>query len=171
MELHAINALVGLLLLVGMALSLGDINTVRQKTRAEARSVGAHEVLRALWKHMQSLGNPDLQIVEYAGLGAADKVIADVPCKLYAVFVAKPAGSTTDSWLKGSDHVSAAAANGDLVVKMRGTAGGGKSHCLVFPDGLQLPAGLTLGAHTTVNGNTKSNAADAPTGFAIIGAL
>jgi len=154
-----------------MALALTDINTVRQKTRAEARSVGAHEALRSLWKHMQSLGNPDLQLVEFAGLGSADKVVADAACKLYALYVAKPKGSTTDSWLKGSNHATTAAANGDIVAYLRGTAGGGRSYCLVFHDGLPLGTGLTVGAHTTVNGNTKSNVADAGTGFAIIGAL
>lgn len=156
---------------LGMALSLGDINAVFRRARGDSRAVGVAEALRSLSKHMQQLGNPDLQLVEFSGLDSADKVIADVGCKLFALYIKKPAGSTTDAWLKGSNHASAAAANGDIVVYLRGTSGGGKAYCPVFHDGLLLGTGLTLGAHTTVNGSTDSAAADAPTGFAIIGAL
>ncbi len=153
-----------------MALTLVGINVAKELARGESRKPGVHESLRSLWKHMQQLGNPDLQLVFFSGLGAADKVIADVACKLFALYAIKPAASTVDSWLKGSDHATVAAANGDVVAKMIGTGGGGRAYCPVFHDGLKLGTGLTLGAHTTVNGNTKSNAADAPTGFAIVGA-
>lgn len=157
-------------LFVGMALSLGDINAVTRRARGDSRSVGVAQALRGLFAHMQNLGNPDLQMVEYSGLGTADKVVADVGCKLYALYVKKPLASTTNAWLKGSNHATVAAANGDVVVFLVGTSGGGRSYCPVFHDGLPLGTGLTLGCHTTVNGNTKSAAADAATGFAIIGA-
>lgn len=153
-----------------MALTLQGINLVKDQARGESRKVGPNESLRSLWKHMQQLGNPDLQIVFFSGLNAADKVIADVPCKLYAILMVKPTASTVDAWLKGSDHATVAAANGDYVTKLVGTSGGGRSYCAVFHDGLPLATGLTLGCHTTVNGNTKSAAADAATGFAIVGA-
>lgn len=156
---------------VGMALSLGDINAVFRRARGDSRAVGVAEALRSLSKHMQVLGNPDLQLVEYSGLQSADAVIANVGCKLFALYMKKPAGSTVDSWLKGSNHATIAAANGDIVAYLRGTSGGGRQYCPVFHDGLPLGTGLTLGAHTTVNGNSKSLVADAPTGFAIIGAL
>lgn len=161
-------SLVGLCL--GMALSLGDINQVKEQARGEARKPGVSAALRSLFTYMQQIGNPDLQIVFFSGLNAADKVIADVGCKLYALFMLKPTASTTDAWLKGSNHATTAAANGDVVAYLRGTSGGGRSYCPCFHDGLPLATGLTLGSHTTVNGNTKSAAADAPTGFAIIGA-
>lgn len=154
-----------------MALVLTDIFTVKERARYESRSPGVAESLRALFKHLNQIGNPDLKLVEYSGLGAADAVISDSACKLYAIFAKKPTASTTDSWLKGSNHATVAAANGDFVAYLRGTSGGGRSYCPCFMDGLPLGTGLTLGAHTTVNGNTKSNAADAPTGFAIVGAL
>lgn len=156
---------------VGMALSVGDINAVFRRARGDSRAVGTAEALRSLSKHMQSLGNPDLQLVEFSGLQTNDKVVADVACNLYALYMKKPTGSTVDSWLKGSNHATVAAANGDVVVYLRGTSGGGRSYCPIFHDGLLLGTGLTLGAHTTVNGNSKSLVADAPTGFAIIGAL
>lgn len=153
-----------------MALSLTDPNTAFRKARGTARSAGVQEALRALSAHINTLGNPDLQLVEFSGLNAADKVIADAACVLFALYCKKPTASTTDAWLKGSNHATTAAANGDVVVYLRGTSGGGREYCPIFGDGLTLGTGLTLGSHTTVNGNTKSASADAPTGFAIIGA-
>lgn len=151
-----------------MALTVEDVNLVSQKALAESRSAGSQEALRALFAHFNTRKNPDLQLVPYSGLNAADKVIADVACKVYCVFIKKPAASATDAWLKGSDHATVAAANGDFVAKML-AAGAGDEHCAIFPDGLRMGTGFTLGSHTTVNGNTKSNVADAPTGFCIVG--
>lgn len=153
-----------------MALSLEGINLVKRRARGDTRAVGVAESLRSLWKHMENLGNPDLQLVVISGLETADKVIADAACKLYALYLKKPTASTVDSWAKGSNHATVAAANGDVVVYLRGTSGGGRSYMPVFHDGLPLATGLTVGAHTTVNANGKSLVADAPTGFAIVGA-
>jgi hypothetical protein len=153
-----------------MALTLERINDVKQRCRMDTRKPGAVEALRALWKHMEQLGNKDLQFVPLDYTGGSDQVIADVACKLYALFLVKPAASTTDAWIKVSDHATTAAANGDVVVKMLGTGGGGQTHAVVFPDGLMLGTGATTASHTTVNGNTDSAAADSCSGFAIIGA-
>jgi hypothetical protein len=161
--------------LIGMALSLADINTAVRKLRGSARGAGTQEVSRALIAHFNTLGNPDVQFVAYSGLQSADAVIANAACVLYCLFGKKPSGSTVDSWLKGSDHATVAAANGDIVAKFKGTDSnsaslGNREYLITFADGLVLGTGLTLGAHTTVNGNSKSLVADAPTGFAIIGA-
>jgi hypothetical protein len=154
----------------GMALTLEGINRVKERTRWDVRKPGAAETLRALWKHMQALGNPDLQFIAYSGLNAADKVIADVACLVYAIYIEKPSTSVTDAWLKGSDHATVAAANGDFVAKLLGTAAAAaKRYAVIFSDGLNMGTGFTLGSHTTVNGNTKSNVADAPTGFVVVG--
>lgn len=153
-----------------MALSLENILQVKRRTRWETRKPGASESLRALFKHMESLGNPDLQLVALDFTANADIVVADVACKLYALYLKKPSGSTTDAWVKGSDHATVAAANGDVVAKMIGTGGGGQEHCIIYPDGLKLGTGLTMASHTTVSGNTDSNDADSCAGFAIIGA-
>lgn len=156
--------------LVFGVLTLGDINAVFRRARADSRSVGVAEALRSLSKHMQALGNPDLQLVEFSGLNAADKVIANVPCKLFALYMKKPTASTVNAWLKGSDHATVTAVSGDIATFLVGTSGGGRSYCPIWHDGLPLAIGLTLGSHTTVLAGTKSAAADAPTGFAIIGA-
>lgn len=155
---------------LGMALSLGDINAVMRRARGDSRKVGVAEALRSLVQHMHNIGNPDLQLVEFSGLASADKVIADAACKVYAIFIAKPTASTVNAWLKGSDHATVAAAAGDFSARLVGTSGGGRQYCPIFHDGLPMGTGFTMGCHTTVNGNTKSQAADAATGFVIIGA-
>jgi len=166
-----VAALAGLTLTIGFGvLTLEGIRNVVDRTRADTRKPGVAESLRSLWQHMQQLGNLDLQFVSWGATNAADKVVADVACKLYALFLAKPSASTVDAWFKGSNHATVTAANGDVTVFFVGTSGGGRQYCPVFHDGLPLGTGLTVQTHTTVNGNTKSNAADSVTGFAIVGA-
>jgi hypothetical protein len=80
-----------------------------------------------------------------------------------------------DAWLKGSDNATTAAAAPDIAFKLKGQGVssqslGNREYCALFGDGLPFGTGLTLGSHTTNNGNTKSAVADAPTGFAIIAA-
>lgn len=167
----AVSVMLSIGLVFGMALTLEGIQLVKERCRIEARrNPAVADGLRAFFKAMQALGNLDLQFVPISGLETADKVLADVPCKLYGLFFQKPAASTVDSWLKVSDHATVAAANGDVTAKLRGTSGGNRSYFMNFGDGLPLPTGATAGAHTTVNANGKSLVADAPTGFAIVGA-
>jgi hypothetical protein len=153
-----------------MALTLENINLVKQRCRPDLRKPGVGEALRALFHHMEQLGNPDLQYVSLDFTANADIVVANVACKLYGLCLKKPAASTTNAWVKGSDHATAAAANGDVVVKMVGTGGGGQEHFVPFLDGLKLGTGLTMASHTAVDGDTDSADADACIGFAIIGA-
>ena len=153
-----------------MALTLERINDVKQRCRMDSRKPGVVETLRALWKHMEQLGNLDLQFVALDYTAGADQVIADVACKLYAWYFLKPSASTTDAWIKISNHATVAAAAGDIVIPLVGTGGGGAVHCLVFPDGLKISTGLTTAQHTSLAGSTDSSAGDACGGFAIIGA-
>lgn len=151
-----------------MAFTAEGINKVKERTRWENRRYpGVTESLRALWAHFVNIGNPDAQFVAYSGLETADAVICAGACTLRALFIKKPSTSTVASWLKGSNHATVAAANGDIVV-IQPAAMTVFETCPIFADGIPLTTGLTLGAHTTVNGNTKSLVADAPTGFAII---
>lgn len=152
-----------------MALSTEGINLVRQRTFPDIKQRHIAEQLKTLFNHFNVLNNPDVQLVAISGLETADKVVADVACKLYAVYTKKPSASVVDAWLKGSDHATAAAVAGDVVVKLLGAGGGGKEHLLTFPSGLLLATGFTVGAHTTVGAAGKSLVADAPTGWAIVG--
>jgi hypothetical protein len=154
-----------------MALTLENINLVRQKCRLDSfKFVGPARILKALFEQFNEvLGNRDLQFVPFQLVNAGDTVIADAACKLYFLVAIKPAGSTTDAWVKGSNSATAAAGAGDVVLPMKGTGGGGKAQTLVFPDGLPLSSGLTIASHTTVNGTTRSADADSSYGFAIVG--
>ena len=153
-----------------MALVLENANLVKQKTYPDSRWPGVATQLVAFWDHLQQLRNPDLKIKMYSGLGSADVVVSDAACKVFALFIKKPVASTTDAWFKASNHATAAAANGDFTTFLVGTAGGGREYCPTYLDGLPFGTGCTVGCHTTVSGNTKSNAADAATGFVIVGA-
>lgn len=155
-----------------MALTLESINKVRERTRIDsAAKVGIANALRGFFKHANDvLKNPDLQLVTFQLANAADTVIANVACKLHFLALTKPAASTVNAWVKGSNHATTAAANGDIVVFLVGTSGGGRGYGLHFGDGLPLGTGLTLQSHTTVNGNTASQDADCAYGFAIVGA-
>lgn len=154
-----------------MALTLVSALSVRQKALEATRKPSSQSLLRTFFSYWsQHKGNADIQFVAISGLSAADVVIANVACRLLLVFLRKPTASTTDAWAKISDHATVAAANGDWTAKLIGTGGGAQEICSVFPDGLILGTGATMGSHTSVNGNAKSAAADEPVGFAIVGA-
>ncbi len=152
-----------------MALTLENINLVKQRTRWEVVTPGITELFRALWKHMEQLGNLDLQFVKLDYTGNADQVIANVPCRLYALYLKKPSTSTTAAWVKVSDHATTCAAAGDLVVPLLAAAAAKKELAIVEPDGIPLANGATTASHTAVDGNTDSADADSCAGFAIVG--
>lgn len=154
-----------------MALTLASALSVKQKTLADTRNADSQSLLRTFFSYWsQHKLNGDLQFVPVSGLSSADVVLANVPARLHVLFLRKPSASTTDAWAKISDNTTTAGTNPDLAVKLIGTGGGNQEVCLVFPQGLKFGTGITLGSHTANNGNTKSNSADAPVGFAIVGA-
>lgn len=153
-----------------MALTLASALSVKQKALADTRKPSTQSLLRTFFSHVaQHLGNRDLEFKPISALQTADVILADVPCKVYVVFLRKPTASSVDSWAKISDSVSAAGVAGDWANKFPG-ANGGLELCSVYPDGMPFPTGATIGAHTTVGAASKSLIADAPVGFAIVGA-
>jgi hypothetical protein len=154
-----------------MALSLGDANAVVRRMRGSARSSGVAETIRAFSATLNDvLQNRDIQLVEFANMNSADKVIADVACRILAIYVKKPTASTTDAWFKGSAHATVAAADGDFTMKLVGTGGGGREYFVSFQSGLPMTLGFTIQCHTTVNGSTKSANADCASGFVVLAA-
>lgn len=154
-----------------MAFVTEGILLVKEKCRIDIqKNPGVSKSLQALFMHLNTIGNPDLKYAAIDYTGNADIVLSDAACRLYAWCLTKPTASTTDAWPKISDHASAAAANGDVVMKLIGTGGGGRQYCPTFQDGLILGTGATTASHTTVNGSTDSNDADAAVGFALLGA-
>ena len=153
-----------------MALTLESINLVKQRTRWQTLNApGAVEALRSLWQHMEQKGNPDLQFVKFEKATTNDVVLADVPCRIYAIYYKKPAASTTASWMKISDHATVCSTTGDIEIPLAAAAAAGKEGCVVFHDGLSMAIGATWATHTALAGNTDSNAADTPAGFVIVG--
>ena len=153
-----------------MAFVLEAANNVKQRSLLESRRSGPADSLRALWKWMAQVGNPDLKFKAFSGLKSTDVVVSDAPCTLYAIFASIPSTATVDSWLKISDHATTAAAAADVVIKITAASLAGKQTCPIFIDGLVLGTGATIGSHTANNGNTKSELVDAATGFVIVGA-
>lgn len=149
--------------------TLIDLVQIKQKARVDAaKSPAVAKALRALYEHLE--GSPkQLFWKPFTTSGAADVVLSDAACKIYALMVKKRTGSTTASWLKLSAHATVAAAAGDIVVPFT-AAGGTKAFCQIWPDGLSLLLGVTVAQHTAVDGNTDSAAADSVDGFVLLGA-
>lgn len=155
---------------VGMAFTAEGVNKVKERTRWDSRKYpGVVETLRAFWAHLSNIGNPDLQFVAFSALDTTDAVICSAACTVRAIFLKKPAASTTAAFFKGSDHATVAAANGDIVCAQPAAMKATET-CWCYNDGIGMLNGFTVGSHTTLGGNTKSNIADAPTGFVIISA-
>jgi hypothetical protein len=148
-----------------MAQTLASALSVRQKALADTRNASSQSLLRTFFSFWaQQKGNADLEFKAISGLQTADAG------KLHVLFLRKPSASTTTAYAKISDHATVAAAAAELVAALIGTGGGNQEICQVYPDGLKFGTGMTIGSHTTASGNTKSAAADAPVGFAIVGA-
>ena len=108
--------------------------------------------VKALFEGLsQTRKNPDLQIVELSNSGTTDQVIADAPCKLYALFLK---GGSAGGDYRSADHASSAATPTTTIpVAAAGTMS------LLHPEGRAFTTGLTVDA----------SQANAWTGFAIIG--
>lgn len=150
-----------------MALSLEGINLTKQRARAETRKPKIQAILKALFSYLaQHKGNPDLQFTAFSALSTTSVVVADAACKLYALFVKKPSGSTTSAFVQVTDHASAGAtASADLRI----IAQNANEEILIFPDGLSMANGVTLLSTTTNSGATGTAAADQCSGFGIVG--
>lgn len=116
----------------------------------------------------QQGGNPDLQVVPFGPLSAAETVIADAPCRLYALFLSKQGdGTPTFTKLTNSDTASSDAAS-----QLRFWSNAiGQTDLFVWPHGLEftgVDSGITMQGNTTADGGTTSGA-NACLGFAVIG--
>lgn len=153
-----------------MALAtLQTIAQIKQKARIDAaKSPAVAEALRALFKHLEQ--NPkDLAYIPFTTGDAADVVLSDSPCKIYAIMFKKRAGSTTASWLKFEDATSVGA-EADWGFKLNATAAATKAQCIIFPDGMPVATALEVASHTAQDGTTDSAAADSVDGFVLLGA-
>lgn len=158
-----------------MAVTPVNALQARQKALLSTRSPGVFYVLKSLFLHMAAnQGNPDLLYVTIDGLvnssdsgNTASQVIADAPCKLYALWL-KKSGSTA-TFFKVTNHASTATTDGtqDFGYKMT-TASEENAWC--FPTGHAFSTGIVVTEDTTATGSTLTLAANRIDGFAIIGA-
>lgn len=157
-----------------MAVTPVDINIAKQKAFNFVNAISpkdplANMLLSALFQWLgQHKGNPDLLAVSFATANAADTVIADDPCKLYAVIYTKGSASTTAAFLQISDHDSAVQSEEEIRVEIGATEN--KVQVLIFGHGKPYATGITLHSATTAAGGTKSATADIGSGLLIIGA-
>lgn len=153
-----------------MALSLTSANSVRQKALREIRRPGVDVILRELFSFLaQHRNSPDLQFVPFAALSDSETVIADAPCKAYALFTSVLSTSDAATFVKMTDH---ATTSSDAASEFRFKIGGvgAEEEVFVWPRGKAFANGITMQGNTTANGGTASDAADGASGFAIVGA-
>jgi hypothetical protein len=150
-----------------MTLSLTNSVLVTQASRSESRRAKTQLFLKQLYSYLaQHKGSPDLQIVNFSALTSASVVVADVPCKLYALFLKKPTGSTVSVYAKATDDELTASVGTNSITQILPVA---VEETLIYPDGLAFAAGIVMRADTSPIAAGAPNAADRPSGFAIIG--
>ena len=146
------------------AFSGEDINLTRQRILPVQRDAAVQIMMEAFFEAMVHEGNPDMQYVTFTDLENADEVILAGAGAVCMVYIKKPSGSTTTAYFKASDHATVTAADEEMGVAMDTN----DEHVLCFPAGVPQTVGFTVGSHTTAAGNTKSQAADAPSGFVLL---
>lgn len=150
-----------------MALSLTKSVLVTQASRAESRKAKTQLFLQQLFQYLsQHKGSPDLQIVNFSGLQSASVVVADAPCRLYGLFLKKPTGSTVSVYAKATDDEATASVGTNSITQLLPAEA---EQLLTYPDGLPFEAGIVVRADTNPFTAGAPNAADRPSGFAIIG--
>lgn len=111
------------------------------------------QLVSALFQEIsQKYGAPDLQVVELDNLGTTDQVVANAPCKLYALFLK---GGSAGGDYRSADHASSANTP-TTTIPVAASA----QVTYAVPAGKSFSNGLTVDA----------SQANAWTGFAIIGA-
>lgn len=151
-----------------MALSLESTILTKQRCLAETRKPDIQAQLKVFFSYLaQHRGSPTLQVTFFSALAGTDVVAADAACKLYAWYIKKPTASTTAAYVKGSNSASALDEADDTMHVYLPT---NQEVILLFPNGVPMSAGFTIGSNTTASGSTGSSAADQPAGFVIVGA-
>ena len=166
-----------------MALSLEDSNLAWQRVKialaTEPTAAGsgtpppAIDAFKSLKTYLATvLGNPTLQFVAIDATDiddASGKVLADVACTLYGVFLKKLA-TATDVYVHilddATDDTGVATDTRVLLAMLESE----ESAFAIYPNGIPMAAGVVAKAYTTAAGTTDSAATDTPNGFVIIAA-
>lgn len=120
------------------------------------------------WLSQQG-GNPELQVAEFGPLTGTTTVIADAPCKVYAIMLKKL--TTTAASFKGTDHASTGSSTAFAVGQTQAAIASNipRTDNLLYPKGLPMALGFSILSNTTMAGNTTSAAGDGATGVVLLG--
>jgi hypothetical protein len=113
--------------------------------------------------------NPDLEVKYFTAIGAATTVIADVPCRVYALYIYR-AAPVLASFLKLTNHASTASHTAYAQMYSLTNLAAKSEECMTWDDGLTFATGISAAADTDSSGSTTSDAADRPNGFFLLGA-
>jgi hypothetical protein len=150
-----------------MALSTQDIVLAKRRFfHAAAIDAGVYNLCIAFFSWLaQQGGHPDLQVKEFGPLTGTDVVIADVPCKVYAIVMAKL--TATAAFFKASDHATTSSSTApEFELKQSAI----EVDVIFFPKGWPMANGFTISSDTTSDGNTTTAAGDGATGVVLYGA-
>ena len=149
-----------------MSISVQDIVLAKRRyLNAASIDAASHQLSMAFFSWLaQQGGTPELQVVEFDYQIGTSFVIADAPCKVYAIILNK-ATTTAASW-KGTDHASTGSATAFAVGVTQNSIGVAD---LFFPKGLPMAAGFTILSNTTMAGSTTSAAGDGARGVVLLG--
>ena len=166
-----------------MALSLQDSNLVWQKVKialaSEPTGAGsftpppAIDAFKSLKTYLATvLGNPTLEFVPIDATDiddASGKVLADVACTLYGVFLKKQATTTrVYTYLLDDATDDTGFATDARVLLSQGSSE--ESTFAIFPQGEAMAAGLVAKSYDDADGTSNALSADTPNGFVIIAA-
>ena len=125
-------------------------------------------LIRTLFEILsQQKGAPDLQIREFDNLTSTVQVLADAPCRVYALVLTKETAAT--NFTKADDSATAVSGTAPMFqVEMNETK---KEVAFIWPDGWTQATGFSIAAHNEADSATPTSpaAGDGPRGFAIIG--
>ncbi len=149
-----------------MAISVQDIVRARRRYLNSAQLDAATGLLGVEFFSFlaQQGGMPDLQVVEFGPLIGTTTVIANAPCKLYAVIMRKlttvaASFKLTDDATTGS---STAFALGNTQTEI-------KTESFYAAKGKPMANGIAVLSNTTMAGNTTSAAGDGAAGVVLLG--
>ncbi len=149
-------------------MALATQNIVLAKQRALHFNVrpAVQGLIKWLFMYFGQMGaNPDLQVVEFAALSSSEVVIADVPCRLYAVVLQKATATATYTKITDSATTSSDA---DSEYRIKQSAAGVET-ALIFPYGEAFANGITMQGNTAPSTGTGSGA-NGGNGYCLVGA-
>lgn len=154
-----------------MAVTYESAGKVRQKTREFSQSPAIFFALKALFLYLATTKkNPDLAFLPYNATsiaGASGQVLADAATTVYAVY-GKKRNTATDAYLVLLDDATDDSGGATDARVSLAFQDGRDELFLIFPNGLDMAAGVVAKAYTDYDGTTDSTAADCPDGYVIV---